>query len=197
MRTSISFRQRWRLGGAGAALLALVGASPAVADPPVQTSRPIAQVVQDAGAECGFPVRWVISGENHETRFFDEEGRLVRIVAHIHETNTLTNLATGKTITDEPKFNQIVHFNPDGTLSSVETMGLFVNARDERGASVMDVGKVILAVLSPTERVLLFSGGQHPFRDETLTSLQAGISDRLACRTPALLPAGEGAAATA
>lgn len=160
MRTSISFRQRWRLGGAAvAALLALVGASPAVADPPVQTSRPIAQVVQDAGAECGFPVRWVISGENHETRFFDEEGRLVRIVAHINETNTLTNLATGKTITDTPKFNQIVHFNPDGTLSSVETMGLFVNARDERGASVMDVGKVILAVLSPTERVLLFSRG--------------------------------------
>ena len=177
MRTSISFLQRWRLGGAAvAALLALVGASPAVADPPVQTSRPIAQVVQDAGAECGFPVRWVISGENHETRFFDEQGRLVRIVAHIHETNTLTNLATGKTITDTPTFNQIVHFNPDGTLSSVETMGLFVNARDERGAGVMDVGKVILAVLSPTERVLLFSGGQHPFRDETLTSLQAGIS---------------------
>lgn len=132
--------------------------------------------MQDAGAECGFPVRWEIAGEVHETRFFDDEGRLVRIVAHFQETNTLTNLATGKTITDRPKFNQIVHFNADGTLSSVETMGLFVNARDERGANVMDVGKVILAVLSPTERVLVFAAGQHPFRAETLTSLQAGIS---------------------
>jgi hypothetical protein len=177
MRTSISFRQRWRLGGAaGAVLLALVGASPAVADPPVQTSESFALVVQDAGAECGFPVRWEISGELHETRFFDDAGRLVRIVAHVQETNTLTNLATGKTITDRPKFNQIVHFNADGTLSSVETMGLFVNARDLRGANVMDVGKVILVVLSPTERVLVFAAGQHPFRAETLTSLQAGIS---------------------
>jgi hypothetical protein len=178
MRTSIPSRQRWRLvGAAGAALLlALVGASPAMADPPVQTTMPFSLVVQDAGAECGFPVRWEISGELRETQFFDDEGRLVRIVSHIRETNRLTNLATGKTITDEPKFNQIVHFNPDGTISSVETMGLYVNARGDRGANVMDVGKVIIARPTPTERVLVFSAGQHPFRAETLLSLQAGLS---------------------
>ena len=56
MRTCITFWLRWRRGGAaGAALLALVGASPAVADPPVQTARPIAQVVQDSGAESDSP----------------------------------------------------------------------------------------------------------------------------------------------
>ena len=176
MRTSTSSRH-WRLfGAAGAALLALVGASPAAADPPVQTTIPFSLVVQDAGAECGFPIRWEISGEQRETRFFDDEGRLVRIVVHVREDNTLTNLATRKTITDRPKFNQIVHFNANGTISSVETMGLFVNARDERGANVMDVGKVILAVLSPTERELVFAAGQHPFRAETLTSLQAGLA---------------------
>jgi hypothetical protein len=177
MRTSISSRRRRGIAGAaGAVLLALVGASPAVADPPVQTTVPFTLVVQDVGAECGFPVRWDISGEQRETRFFDDEGRLVRIVVHVRETNTLTNLATGKTITDEPSFNQIVHFNENGTISSVETMGLFANARDDAGTNVMDVGKAIISRPTPASRVLEFAAGQHPFRAETLSSLQAGLS---------------------
>lgn len=176
MRTSIPFRHWCLVGAAGAALLAFVAAPPAHADPPVQTTISFTQVVQDAGAECGFPIRWEISGEQRETRFFDDEGRLVRIVVHVREGNTLTNLTTGKTLVDQPKFNQIVHFNPNGTISSVETMGLFVNARDDGGANVMDVGKVIIARPTPAERVLVFEAGQHPFRAETLGSLQAGLS---------------------
>ena len=175
MRTSSPHRRRLAYV-VGAALLALAGTSPAAADPPVHTTIPFTLVVQDAGAECGFPIRWDISGEQRETRFFDDQGRLERIVVHVRESNTLTNFATGKTITDEPKFNQIVHFNENGTIASVETMGLFVNARDKAGANVMDVGKVIISRPTPTERVLAFAAGQHPFRAETLSSLQAGLS---------------------
>jgi hypothetical protein len=134
MRTSTSSPHRRHLAYVlGGAVLALAGASPAAADPPVHTTIPFTLVVQDAGAECGFPIRWDISGEQRETRFFDDQGRLERIVVHVRETNTLTNLATGKTITDEPKFNQIVVFNENGTIASVQTTGLFVTHETRLG----------------------------------------------------------------
>lgn len=41
---------------------------------------------------------------------------------------------------------------------------------------VMDVGRVTLVVLSPTERELLFEAGQHPFRAETTLDLKEGLS---------------------
>ena len=170
MRTSTPSRLRWCIAGAVAALLALVVASPAVADPPVHSTDPFSFVVEDAGVECGFPIRWEISGEGRETFFFDDEGRLARIISHTRETNTLTNLATGKTVTDTPRFTQIVHFNEDGTIDNVETMGLYAHARDGAAAKVMDVGKVIIAYGPGSDRALLFEAGPHPLRAESLVT---------------------------
>jgi hypothetical protein len=139
-----------------------------VADPPVHSNEPFTLVIEDAGEACGFPIRWEIYGEGPEIFFFDDQGRLVRIVSHTRETNTLTNLATGKTISDTPRFTQIVHFNEDGTIDNVETMGLFAHARGGAAAKVMDVGKVIIAYGPGSDRALLFEAGPHPLRAESL-----------------------------
>jgi hypothetical protein len=169
-------RVRVLIGAVFGAAVFVVGATAAGADGPVHASREFALVVQDEGENCGFPIRWEINGTVSELRFFDEEGTLIRLQAHIEESNVLTNLATGKTVADEPVFNQVAIVNPDGTLQSVETRGLFVNARGGMGTSVMDVGLVKLIVISPTERELVFEAGQHPFRAETLVSLRDGLS---------------------
>lgn len=39
----------------------------------------------------------------------------------------------------------------------------------------MDVGRVVLAVISATERELIFAGGQHPLRAETTLALEDGL----------------------
>jgi hypothetical protein len=163
------------IGAVFGAAVFVVGATAAGADGPVHASREFALVVQDEGENCGFPIRWEINGTVSELRFFDEEGTLIRLQAHIEESNVLTNLATGRTVADEPVFNQVAIVK-DGTLQSVETRGLFVNARGGMGTSVMDVGLVKLIVISPTERELVFEAGQHPFRAETLVSLRDGLS---------------------
>jgi hypothetical protein len=166
------------LGGLGTAL-AVGTAAPAGAAPPVRFTRHFETTVEDLeGDECGFPIRWEIRGTSRVQQFLDNSGKLVRIQAHIRETNVVTNLETGHSLRDEPVFNQIVNIGEDGTLppESVETVGLFVNVRGETGRNVMDVGKVILRIVSPTERELIFEAGQHPFRMETLLDLEEGLS---------------------
>ncbi|HEX6228241.1 MAG TPA: hypothetical protein VFZ41_02140 [Solirubrobacterales bacterium] len=154
--------------------LVSIGNERALAAEPVQNTNQFSLVVEDEGEHCGFPIRWEISGTVRQTLFF-EDGELVRVQAHFAETNVLTNLDTGKTVEDNPTFNQRVYFE-EGVLQSVETDGIFVNARGDNGESVMDVGRVVLAVISATERVLIFEGGQHPFRDLTVLDLEPGLA---------------------
>jgi hypothetical protein len=169
-------RVRVLIGAVFGAAVFVFGATTAGADAPVHVTREVALVVQDEGENCGFPIRWEINGTVNEQRFFDDAGAPTLFVVHVHESNTLTNLTTGKTVLDEPVFNQRVTFGPNGVLDTVTTMGLFVNVRGEPGTTVMDVGLVSLIVISPTERELIFEAGQHPFRAETLVSLRDGLS---------------------
>jgi len=164
------------LGALLAAGYLLVGAAAPAAEP-VQFTSPFETTIEDLeGNECGFPIRWEIRGTMRIQQFFDNDGRLVRIQAHLRETNVLTNLETGHSLRDEPVFNQIVNVRQDGSLDNIETVGLFVNVRGEPGSNVMDVGKVIIDVVSPTERELIFEAGPHPFRMETLLNPQEGLS---------------------
>lgn len=157
-----------------AILVSLVMVSTAGAVPPVHETVEFQIIVEDQGQACGFPVRWEIVGTLADHLFFNHEGDLIRIVTHVEESNVLTNLATGKSVSDEPVFNQIVNFDEDGSITSVETMGLFVNARNG-SEHVMDVGRVIIGRLPDGGRVLLFAAGQHPFREATLLDLQQGL----------------------
>jgi len=144
-----------------AALLALAAAgafaAPAAAVPPTRQTIVQHNVVEDQGQACGFPVRWTIDLTVERTRFFDNEGNLVRIIDHVREDNTVENLATGKVLREGPDaFQQVISFE-GGLVASVAINGLALNLQGEQ---LKDVGRVVLE-----NGVIVFSAGPHPARE--------------------------------
>jgi len=136
-------------------------AGPAAAVPPQRFEATIHNPLEDQGQACGFPVLWDINLTVRGTNFFNEDGVLIRQQAHVREDNTITNLATGKTLLEGPDaFTQTVHFNPDGTIRTITATGLAVNVRgDER---LKDVGRVVWL---PGTNEIVFAAGPHPVRE--------------------------------
>ena len=131
-------------------------AAPAAAVVPVRQTIAQHNVVQDNGEACGFPVRWTIDLTVERTRYFDNEGNLVRIIDHVREDNTVENLSTGRTLREGPDaFQQVITFE-NGT-PRVAINGLALNLQGEQ---VKDVGRVVLE-----NGVILFSAGPHPARE--------------------------------
>ena len=105
-------------------------------------------------------MRWAIDLTVKGTNFFDSEGRLVRQQPHIHEDNTITNLASGLTLREGPDaFTQTTYFNPDGTISHIVATGLAAHVQD---GNLKDVGRVVW-LLGTNE--IVFSAGRHPVRE--------------------------------
>lgn len=152
---------------------ALLAASAANAAAPVQTYISAELTVEDQSV-CGFGIRWDIASSGLVQLFLGSDGLPVSALAHVHEHNTLTNLTTGKTVSDDPVYEQMAHFE-NGQLTSVETMGLWVNAR-EGGDSVTDVGRVSFVVLPDGSRQWVFAAGQHPFREVSGGDLVKGLA---------------------
>jgi hypothetical protein len=138
----------------------LATASPAAADPPVQTDIDVSQVVTGA-TSCG-TLRWDIHITGRQITFFDDGVRR-RVQAHLHEDNTITNLTTGESFREGPDaFTQTSYFNPDGTLDRIVATGLAANVQGEQ---FKDVGRVVLVPLGGGRFDLAFSAGQHPLRE--------------------------------
>jgi hypothetical protein len=138
---------------------ALGQAAPAGAVEPVHFSLdPPAMTVQDPDA-CGFGVAWTIDLSVEGTRFFDQEGNLVRVQAHIKEENTITNLTTGLTLREGPdSFMQTTIINPDGSRLFIAT-GLAANVFGEQ---LKDVGRVVWL---PGTNEIVFAAGPHSVRE--------------------------------
>ncbi|HEX2049416.1 MAG TPA: hypothetical protein VHJ34_02150 [Actinomycetota bacterium] len=148
---------------ASVAGLTLALAAPASADAPTRREFTIHNVVEDQGDVCGFPVRWTIDLTVEQYRFFDSDGRLVRIDSHVKENNTIANLDTGLTIQEGPDaFLQRVIPNPDGTTTIVIN-GLSVNVR-AGSEGFRDVGRYVIEI-GPGQYDVVFSAGPHPLRD--------------------------------
>lgn len=155
--------RRIAIGTLGLLLVMALAAAPASALPPERETFVVNNVVEDDGEACGFPVRWDIHFVSEVTRFFDEDGQLVREHAQLTEDNTVTNLATGLEVRDGPvRFIQRTLFQPDGT-AIIEANGLSVNVQAETG-TVRDVGRFVLAS-TPEGPVVLQSAGVHPARE--------------------------------
>ena len=141
-------------------LLTLVAAgalaAPAAAVPPTQQTIVQHNVVEDDGEACGFPVRWTIHLTVERTRYFDDEGNLVRIIDRVREENTVENLVSGEVLREGPDaFQQVITFD-DGAVQ-VAINGLALNLQGEQ---LKDVGRVVLE-----NGVILFSAGPHPARE--------------------------------
>jgi hypothetical protein len=140
----------------GMALIAAALALPAPAAPPQHDQVSQNQIVQGP-TSCGV-LRWEIHLTGDRFRFFDNDGRLVRVQVHINEDNTITNLDTGETFREGPdNFMQTTLFTDDGPL--IVATGLAANVP---GAQLKDVGRV---VIDPLTGDIVFSAGQHPLRE--------------------------------
>jgi hypothetical protein len=154
-------RTRWLLRATGTAALLIVLALPARADEPTHVRFPFAGAVTDQGQACGDPLSWEFTGEVLLSRFFDSEGNLIRIHAHVRESGTVTNLATGEVV-ELPRtaFIERVLFIEDGSII-IEDAGLSVRITGPEDF-LLDVGRFVVR-LNPNE--LLQSSGQHPIRE--------------------------------
>jgi hypothetical protein len=157
----ISRKIRWLLCGTTTAGLMMVTANPAAADPPTHQRVTFSGAVTDQGQACGDPLSWEFTGEVLLSRFFDSEGSLIRIHAHVRESGTVTNLATGEVV-DLPRtaFLERVLFVEDGSII-IEDVGLSVRITGPEDF-LLDVGRFVVR-LNPNE--LLQSSGQHPIRE--------------------------------
>jgi hypothetical protein len=129
--------------------------------PPEHETVTVTNVVQDDGEACGFPVRWDIELTADITRFFDQDGTLVRQHLQVREMNTVTNLDTGLTLQEGPdSFIQRNIFNDDGTVT-IQANGLSVNVQGEE--KLKDVGRFVTRV-GPGLFEVVLSAGPHPVR---------------------------------
>ena len=144
-----------------AAASTLIGTLPAAADPPTHVRQSFSGAVTDQGQACGDPLSWEFTGEVLVTRFFDNEGELVRIHAQIRESGTITNLATGEVV-DLPRtaFLERVLLVEDGSII-IQDAGLSLRVTGPVDF-LLDVGRFVVR-LNPNE--LLQSSGQHPIRE--------------------------------
>jgi hypothetical protein len=145
----------------GIGLMLFVTALPANAETPVHQRFSFSGAVTDEGDVCGFPLTWEFTGDVFLTRFFDAEGNLIRIHAHVQELGTVTNLETGEVI-ELPRtaFLERVLFVEDGSII-IEDVGLSVRITGSEDF-LLDVGRFVVR-LNPRE--LLQSRGQHPIRE--------------------------------
>jgi hypothetical protein len=141
----------------------------AAATPQLAEEVPFAITVEDLdGDQCGFPIRWEITGTARDLFFTDDSGALVRIISRVEEENLVTNLDTSATAVDRPKFTQIVDFRADGSLESITTVGLFLNAGTGTDQA-KDVGRFVWAVAPDGERTLQFAAGPHALLEQSPT----------------------------
>ena len=152
---------RWLLCSTCAAALMLVGALPAAADPPTHVRQTFSGVLTDEGQACGDPLAWEFTGEVLVTRFFDTEGNLYRIHAHVQESGTVTNLATGEVVElPRTSFVERVLLVEDGSII-IEDVGISIRVTSPDDF-LLDVGRFVVR-FDPNE--LLQSSGQHPVRE--------------------------------
>jgi hypothetical protein len=146
-------------GSVAGAILAT--AIPAGAAPPTHQQVTFSGAVTDQGQACGDPLSWEFTGQAMVTRFFDDEGNLVRIQVQVQESGTVTNLASGEVV-DLPQtaFTERVLLVEDGSII-IEDVGLSVRVTGPEDF-LLDVGRFVVR-LNPDE--LLQSSGQHPIRE--------------------------------
>ncbi len=144
-------------------MLVVLAAGPAGAVPPTRQTIELTNVIQGFVPECGLNLRWDISLTVDRTRFFDQDGNLIRIQDQVRENNTITNTDTGETLEEGPdSFQQRIVFNEDGTVL-VSALGLSVHVNQGENA-VIDAGRTVL-LFGPGGPFLLGFNGRHDIRE--------------------------------
>lgn len=90
---------------------------------------------------CDFPVSIHVDQTGHETVFYDENGVVRKIVAHIVEQDTFS--ANGKTLQSRPyPINFSLLFDADGNLTHYVGTGQLIRMRLPDGSLFVGAGRV-------------------------------------------------------
>ena len=88
------------------------------------------------------------------TTFFDKDGNPLRSVFHIRYRATITNLTSGKTLTDNADYNGTV----DLVTGVIEVNGRIYNVKDRgNGIRIKDIGRLVL----DADFNITFEAGRH------------------------------------
>ncbi|HSG18098.1 MAG TPA: hypothetical protein VLE70_17515 [Anaerolineae bacterium] len=145
-----------------ALIVMVMVATPVAAVEPVTATFQFADVIEGYVPACDLNLRWDISGTVDRTFFFDQDGNVVRILDHVQEDNTITNLDTGESLREGPDhFIQHIFFNDDGTVRlDINGLSVLVNSGENM---VVDAGRVVL-FFGPGGPSVLQVAGRHDVR---------------------------------
>lgn len=138
-------------------------ATPAAAVPPTKQTITQHNVLNNPTACGDYGVEWDINLTADIWTFFDDQGRRVKVIAHVTEDNTVTNTVSGLSLRDGPvDFVQTDTFDPEtGSRERRFIVGTSVNVR--RGNQrLVDRGPILI---DGQTGEILFSAGPHPVRE--------------------------------
>lgn len=137
-----------------AALCALALAPPAVAVPPEKVVIEDLHIEQVDSSSCDFPFLEVFDGRVTITTFFDNEGNPIRVTFHLPFHGTLTNEATGESVSAD----QVLQETDDLEEGTVSWLGLrFRVTFPGLGVVLLDAGKIVFAA----DGNVVFEAGPH------------------------------------
>ncbi len=139
--------------------LALALAAPVAAMPPERIVITDIHIEQVDSTSCDFPFLEVFDGRVTITTYFDEEGNPTRLKFHLPFHGTLTNQATGESVSADQVLRVTVDLE-DGTESDV---GLrFRVAFPGLGVVLLDAGRIVF----DADGNVVFEAGPHQVVNE-------------------------------
>jgi hypothetical protein len=168
-------KEDWHMGQKGAwlALCVLLVAglaviAPAVAAPPERVVIEDIHIEQVDSTSCSFPFLEVFDGRVTITTFFDDQGNPIRIQFHLPFHGTLTNEATGESVSADQVLQLTVDLE-EGTESDV---GLrFRVVFPGLGIVLLDAGKVVF----DADGNVAFAAGPHQIVNEDFAEFCAAF----------------------
>jgi hypothetical protein len=142
----------------------LAAAVPAAADGPIRVPVPFGPPVVVSVCMPAFEILVAATADNEVSKMFYENGRLAKIITTGSLQLTVTNLTSGKTISENVSGPGFVTFNPDGSAKFVIT-GLSLGQLGDLATS----GRIVFDI-APDGTVTLASPVHHS------TSLCAALS---------------------
>jgi hypothetical protein len=152
----------------GAALFALALAAPAAAVPPEKVVIEDLHIEQVDSTSCDFPFREVFDGRVTITTFFDEQGNPTRVTFHLPFHGTLTNEATGESVSAD----QVLVETDDLEEGTISWLGLrFRVTFPGLGVVLLDAGKIVF----DADGNVVFEAGPHQVVNEDFAEFCAAL----------------------
>lgn len=152
-----------------AALVALVLTPGAGAVPPEKVVIEDLHIEQVDSTSCDFPFLEVFDGRVTITTFFDDEGNPTRLTFHLPFHGTLTNEATGESVSAD----QVLQLTVDLVEGTESDVGLrFRVTFPGLGVVLLDAGKIVF----DADGNVVFEAGPHQVVNEDFAGFCAALA---------------------